>query len=78
MRVHGFRSSFADWCAEQASPEFTTEEREMAMSHPVGNAVVASYLRTAMFDRRGRWLRSGRPIVPVGAEVIDLANVRPA
>jgi integrase len=48
--VHGFRSSFADWCAEQT--DFPSEVREMALAHAVGDRVEAAYRRGDLFEKR--------------------------
>lgn len=46
--VHGFRSSFRDWCAESGVP---WEVAEQAMAHTV-KGVEGAYKRTDMLDRR--------------------------
>jgi integrase len=55
--VHGFRSSFADWAAEQTN--VAKEIVEKALAHKVPNAVEAAYRRTDFFDKRrtlmARW-----------------------
>lgn len=48
--VHGLRSTFRDWCAEQTS--YAREVAESALAHQVGSAVERSYLRTDYFDKR--------------------------
>jgi integrase len=48
--VHGFRSTFSDWCAEQTNTP--SEVREMALAHAVGDKVEAAYRRGDMFDKR--------------------------
>ena len=48
--VHGFRSAFADWCAEQTT--FPSEVREMALAHAVGDKVEAAYRRGDLFEKR--------------------------
>ena len=48
--VHGFRSSFRDWAAEQA--EYPRELAEMALAHAVGSEVERAYLRTDGLERR--------------------------
>lgn len=48
--VHGFRSSFADWAAEQTN--IATEVVEKALAHKVPNAVEAAYRRTDFFAKR--------------------------
>jgi len=50
ITVHGFRSSFRDWCAEATSTP--REIAEAALAHVVRNAVEASYARTDHFDKR--------------------------
>jgi integrase len=47
---HGFRSTFADWGAEQTT--FPSEVREMALAHKVSNAVEVAYRRGDLFDKR--------------------------
>ncbi len=48
--VHGFRSSFRDWAAEQT--DFPREIAEAALAHAVPDAVEAAYRRTDFFDKR--------------------------
>jgi integrase len=50
LTVHGFRSTFRDWAAEQT--HFPGEAVEMALAHAVGNKVEAAYRRGDMYERR--------------------------
>jgi integrase len=50
ITVHGFRSSFSDWCAEQTP--FPSEVRELALAHAVGSKVEAAYRRTDLAEKR--------------------------
>ena len=53
LTVHGLRSAFSDWCAEQTN--FASEVREMALAHAVADKVEAAYRRgdpSAAFRRR--------------------------
>jgi integrase len=50
ITVHGFRSTFRDWAAEQT--DFPREVVELALAHAVGSAVENAYRRTDLFDRR--------------------------
>jgi integrase len=50
MTVHGFRSTFSDWCAERTA--FPSEVREMALAHTVGDKVEAAYRRGDLFEKR--------------------------
>jgi integrase len=48
--VHGFRSSFTDWAAEQT--EFPKEVVDKALAHKLVDRVEAAYRRTDFFKRR--------------------------
>ncbi|PZU77496.1 MAG: integrase [Sphingomonas sp.] len=48
--VHGMRSSFRDWAAEQTS--FPGEVVEAALAHTIGNKVEAAYRRTNYLEKR--------------------------
>jgi integrase len=50
LTIHGFRSSFRDWAAEQTN--FPAEVAEMALAHSVSNQVEAAYRRGDLFDKR--------------------------
>jgi integrase len=50
LTVHGFRSTFSDWCAEQTNTP--SEVREMGLAHIVGDKVEAAYRRGDMFAKR--------------------------
>jgi integrase len=50
--VHGFRSSFRDWAAEQTNA--TREVAEQALAHAIGNKVEAAYRRSDLFEKRRR------------------------
>jgi len=48
--VHGMRSSFRDWAAEQTA--FPGEVVEAALAHTIGNKVEAAYRRTNYLEKR--------------------------
>jgi integrase len=50
ITVHGFRSSFADWAAEQTN--VAKDVVEKALAHKIPNAVEAAYRRTDYFEKR--------------------------
>ena len=50
LTVHGFHSTFSDWCAERTA--FPAEVREMALAHSVGDKVEAAYRRGDLFEKR--------------------------
>jgi integrase len=56
LTVHGFRSTFRDWCAEQTN--FPAEAAKMALAHAVGDKVEAAYRRGDMFEIRRRLMQA--------------------
>ena len=50
VTVHGFRSSFRDWVAEET--EHSAEVAEMALAHTIRNQVEAAYRRGDLLSRR--------------------------
>jgi integrase len=59
ITVHGFRSSFRDWAAEQTN--FPREVAEAALAHAIQSRVEAAYRRSDLFDKRrllmDKWAR---------------------
>jgi len=58
VTVHGFRSSFRDWCAERTS--YPNHVVEMALAHAIGDDVEAAYRRGDLFDKRRKLMVAGR------------------
>ena len=54
--VHGFRSSFRDWAAEQTN--IAGEVAEAALAHAIPNAVEAAYRRTNFLDKRRKLMEA--------------------
>jgi integrase len=52
LTVHGFRSTFKDWCSEQTA--YPNELSEMALAHTVSDKVEAAYRRGDMREKRKR------------------------
>ena len=48
--VHGFRSSFRDWCGDETL--FSREVAEAALAHKVGNEVERAYRRNKALEKR--------------------------
>ena len=48
--LHGFRSSFRDWCGEATNTP--REVAEAALAHVVSNAAEAAYARSDLFEKR--------------------------
>ena len=47
--IHGFRSGFCDWCAEN---NVDRQLAEAALAHSVGDATEVAYFRSDLFERR--------------------------
>lgn len=54
LTVHGFRSTFKDWCSEQTG--YPNEMSEMALAHTVSDKVEAAYRRGDMREKRRRMM----------------------
>lgn len=55
LTVHGFRSTFRDWAAEQTA--YPHEMAEMALAHTIGDKVEAAYRRGDLFKKRIRMMQ---------------------
>ncbi len=53
--VHGFRSAFRDWVAEETS--YPGEVAEAALAHAIQNKVEAAYRRTDFLEERRGLMR---------------------
>ena len=56
MTVHGFRSTFRDWTAEQTG--VAREVAEAALAHATGDKVEAAYLRSDFFEKRRKLMEA--------------------
>lgn len=59
--VHGFRSTFRDWVAEQTT--FQREVAEAALAHAVGDAVERAYRRGDALDKRRKLMTAWESFV---------------
>jgi integrase len=53
--VHGFRSAFRDWAAEQSSAP--REVAEAALAHVLENKVEAAYRQSDLFEKHRRLMQ---------------------
>jgi len=49
ITIHGFRSSFRDWCAENG---VSRDLAEAALAHTIKDKTEAAYNRTSMIEQR--------------------------
>lgn len=52
VTVHGFRSTFRDWCSEAEGNNFSREVCEHALAHRLPDKVEAAYRRGDLLDKR--------------------------
>lgn len=75
VTVHGFRSTFRDWCAETGVDH---DLAEIALAHSVGSAVVRAYKRSDLFERRRQlaeaWAHYCEGEEPAESKVVRLAG----
>ena len=65
LTVHGFRSAFRDWAAEET--DFPSEVVEMALAHTIESQVERAYRRGDLFQKR-------RALMEVWAEYCSSAS----
>ena len=69
--VHGFRSSFRDWAAEQTN--MPGDVVEAALAHTVRNRVEAAYRRTNYLEKRRMLMEAwARYLDGTGAEIVPI------
>jgi len=77
ITVHGFRSTFRDWCAE--STNYSADVAEMALAHTLRDKTEAAYRRGDLFEKRARlmadWARyCSKPSQPAAVVSIRRSN----
>ena len=58
ITVHGFRSTFRDWCAEYGSNSFPREVCEHALAHSLPDKTEAAYQRGDLLEKRVRLMQT--------------------
>lgn len=67
VTMHGFRSTFRDWCAENQVPDVVAEK---CLMHTTGNAVVQAYQRSDLLDKRREVMQAWADFVFSTADAI--------
>jgi integrase len=78
ITVHGFRSSFRDWCAESDANSFPREVCEHALAHSLPDKVEAAYRRGDLIVKRTMLMQAWADYcgtVPVVANVTPIRKV---
>ncbi len=71
--VHGFRSSFRDWAAENTDASFAV--MELALAHGVGSSVVQSYARSDLLQQRRELMQKWSDYLSACPENRELSTV---
>jgi integrase len=58
ITVHGFRSTFRDWCSEAIGNAFPREVCEHALAQSLPNKVEAAYRRGDLLEKRVALMRA--------------------
>jgi integrase len=78
LTVHGFRSTFRDWAAEQTN--FPPEVAEAALAHVVADRTEAAYRRGDLFEKRRRlmtaWAAYSQTEPCAGGAVIPMKGAK--
>ncbi|MGC8733242.1 MAG: tyrosine-type recombinase/integrase, partial [Halothiobacillaceae bacterium] len=78
ITVHGFRSTFRDWCSEATS--YDRAVAEMSLAHSIGDKVEAAYRRGDLIEKRTRlmndWSAYCSGIAPAAGEVVHIGERR--
>jgi integrase len=76
VTVHGFRSSFRDWCAEQTN--FPRELAEAALGHIVGDSTERAYRRGDVLEKRRRLMEAWAAYCQKAAPAGEVIRIRSA
>jgi integrase len=76
LTVHGFRSTFRDWAAEQTA--FPSEVVETALAHAVGDKVEAAYRRGDLLEKRRQLMEAWAAYCAAPAKAGEVLQMRRA
>jgi integrase len=74
ITVHGFRSTFRDWCAESVANSFPREVCEHALAHSLPDKTEAAYRRGDLIEKRTLLMQAWADYC---AKIPTAANVTP-
>jgi len=74
ITVHGFRSTFRDWCAE--STNYPADVAEMALAHTLRDKTEAAYRRGDLFEKRARLMADWARYCSEPAELTAVVAIR--
>ena len=74
--VHGFRSSFRDWCAETTA--YPSEVIEMSLAHTITNKAEAAYRRGDLLEKRRKLMTDWSAYCASPGRAADVVPIRSA
>jgi integrase len=74
LTVHGFRSSFRDWCAEMTN--YPREVAEAALAHVLKDKTEAAYQRGDIFEKRRKLMDAWEDYCLNGAGTADIVPIK--
>jgi integrase len=75
LTVHGFRSTFRDWCAD--CTDFPREVAEQALAHSLGDKTEAAYRRSDALEKRRKLMQAWADFADKPtADVVSIARKR--
>jgi integrase len=74
VTVHGFRSTFRDWCAE--STNYPNIVAEKALAHTIPNAVERAYRRGELIEKRTKLMADWCKYLNKPAQFADVVPIR--
>ena len=74
VTVHGFRSTFRDWCGEYTN--FPREIAEAALAHSTGNAVEQAYRRGDALEKRRRLMEAWAAFITKSTGTSRVISIR--
>ncbi len=78
ITVHGFRSTFRDWCAESVANSFPREVCEHALAHQLPDKVEAAYRRGDLIEKRSMLMQAWSDYCVRDSFTVDVVPIRGA
>ena len=78
ITVHGFRSSFRDWCSESVANSFPREVCEHALAHSLPDKIEAAYRRGDLIEKRALLMQAWSDYCATLQPVAKVTQIRGA
>jgi integrase len=76
ITIHGFRSTFRDWCSECLTNSFPREVIEQALAHTLPNKVEAAYRRGDLLAKRAMLMQAWADYCMAGPSTASVSPIR--